>query len=778
MKKGFTLVELLVSIVVIVLLTLLVIPGIQKLQSNNQKSLYQSYEKIVYEYGEAEQTLGLVDICNIEHLKYVKDDCNGYVLEENGKRHAYISCGDNYQTDGYNNAYACTSCDSCQSRESLGKIDVTATAGGEVYQVNRPYGEIKYVNTEDIQLTFRVSEKIDRFAYYNAANNTQLGLCDEIQKTGDIYTCNISINKTGMYFVKAYVNGKLSNYKAYFNIKIDKEPPTFSFANNTTTFDMNTDEWDNYELYPYTNQIIDLNDNIGVKSLTYKIDTGIEKSILVDNHNISENLFGTHSLTVVATDDAGNNTTKSLNLNFIRNKKNDVITITKFNITYDGNNHSASGSAKSGLSLSFVYYSDSSCNNIVSSIKDAKTYYARVTTTGNYAYNAYSGCHEVGTINKKVANLSLSETSGTLTYETNKNVTITKDGDGLLSCSSSNNSIATCTISGNTLTIVPKANSSDNQDATITVTSSATTNYLEKSVTFEATVNRKLLVCPDSPSEKTYTGSNQESGITCPNESSSSGTTSATNGGTYYHNCNANTGYKFAITCSVPWVINQPVSVTCSITTTPESNTSKELVINTNVGVDYLVDNPYSWTSETSGFGTQSTKIVTAAGTYTAYVKDKMGNTANCSITLGSRKEYRKSVCTGSRSYTNWGNDSYVIDTGCTPSSTNYKQIMCETAYQVQLVETRPSENATTVYGPSWHLNEADAKAHCNSFKSTCNGGAVCTCNFRTANYKKHTQTRDCTCSPFGDWSEWQTESISTSCSIKVQTRNALYVTN
>ena len=70
---------------------------------------------------------------------------------------------------------------------------------------------------------------------------------------------------------------------------------------------------------------------------------------------------------------------------------------------------------------------------------------------------------------KKASTISLSSSSGTLTYGTNKTPTITSEGDGTISCTTSDSSVATCSVSGTTLTVTPKANTSDGLTATITV---------------------------------------------------------------------------------------------------------------------------------------------------------------------------------------------------------------------------------------------------------------------------------------------------------------------
>ena len=160
-------------------------------------------------------------------------------------------------------------------------------------------------------------------------------------------------------------------------------------------------------------------------------------------------------------------------------------------------------------------------------------------------------------MNKANPYLSLSVASGTLTYGANENVTITKDGDGTLSCTSSNSSVATCSISGKILTITPKANTSDNLKATITVSLAEAKNYVASNVTYESTVNRRTLTCPTSPAAKTYNAEKQLNDVSCPGGSTQGGVGEGTNAGTYNRTCGANAGYKFTSACSIVLTINK-----------------------------------------------------------------------------------------------------------------------------------------------------------------------------------------------------------------------------
>ena len=190
-----------------------------------------------------------------------------------------------------------------------------------------------------------------------------------------------------------------------------------------------------------------------------------------------------------------------------------------------------------------------------------------VTCTGDGSHNTVTkSCSIV----QHSTTMSISASSGTLTYGTNGSVTVTTNSDGAISCTTSDSAVATCSVSGKTVTITPKANTADNKTATITIKQAASTNYVAAAnKTYTATVNRKTISCPGSPANKKYSGSSQASGISCPGGSTAGGTQSATNTGSYSQSCSANSGYKFASTCSVAWKIVQ----NCSAGTYLKANT-------------------------------------------------------------------------------------------------------------------------------------------------------------------------------------------------------------
>ena len=105
-------------------------------------------------------------------------------------------------------------------------------------------------------------------------------------------------------------------------------------------------------------------------------------------------------------------------------------------------------------------------------------------------------------VSKAEGKLTLSATSGTITYPSNTTFTVSGN-TGTLSVSSNNNNIATASVSGNTVTV--KSGTTAGK-ATITVTSAEASNYNEKSATYTATVNNGTISLSATPYNGTYDG--------------------------------------------------------------------------------------------------------------------------------------------------------------------------------------------------------------------------------------------------------------------------------
>ena len=110
-KKGFTLVELLATIVIISLIMSLVLPSALRLSQENSDTIYHEYESMMEEYAAISdyKDQDIIHLSDLQELNTVKKECKGYVVVDhtssNLEYKAYISCGDKYITDGYDNDY-------------------------------------------------------------------------------------------------------------------------------------------------------------------------------------------------------------------------------------------------------------------------------------------------------------------------------------------------------------------------------------------------------------------------------------------------------------------------------------------------------------------------------------------------------------------------------------------------------------------------------------------------------------------------------------------------
>ena len=82
MKKGFTLTELLVSIVIITMILMIALPAITNIIQKNNKDLCDSYKKMFIEYAmvsDKRETSTNINLTDIDGLDKVKKECTGYI---------------------------------------------------------------------------------------------------------------------------------------------------------------------------------------------------------------------------------------------------------------------------------------------------------------------------------------------------------------------------------------------------------------------------------------------------------------------------------------------------------------------------------------------------------------------------------------------------------------------------------------------------------------------------------------------------------------------------
>ena len=186
----------------------------------------------------------------------------------------------------------------------------------------------------------------------------------------------------------------------------------------------------------------------------------------------------------------------SKQLSFLINKANDIISISLLNATYTGNVVSTRAIATSGLSVSLVYYTDSSCktktpatNNSVagSAPINVGTYYAIGSTSGNNNYNkTTSGCNKaivIGKANSKI-------TCTPKTYNGNVQVIATCEGGTIYNSSQreAGRYQINCQGDANHTTVATTCSLSEVQISLATVSAIASQTYTGKAVTPTPTV--------------------------------------------------------------------------------------------------------------------------------------------------------------------------------------------------------------------------------------------------------------------------------------------------
>lgn len=110
-KNGFTLIEVLATIIIIAIIMSLVFPAALRVSKNNKTKIYGEYEKMMVEYAKVSplRNRDVINLLELEELDKVKRECIGYVTishsENNTTYTAYISCGEQYETEGFDPSY-------------------------------------------------------------------------------------------------------------------------------------------------------------------------------------------------------------------------------------------------------------------------------------------------------------------------------------------------------------------------------------------------------------------------------------------------------------------------------------------------------------------------------------------------------------------------------------------------------------------------------------------------------------------------------------------------
>ena len=205
-------------------------------------------------------------------------------------------------------------------------------------------------------------------------------------------------------------------------------------------------------------------------------------------------------------------------------------------------------------------------------------------------------------VSRAEGKLTLSATSGTITYPSNATFTVSGN-TGTLSVSSNNNNIATASVSGNTVTV--KSGTTAGK-ATITVTSAAATNYNVKSATYTATVQNGTISLSATPYTGTYDGKAHNAITNVSVNPSDAKLEYSINGGTYSMTMPTITNVSsFTVTVRATKVGYKTISITKTISVALNINAFK-------IGdyVNYKYDSAGSYTIAARYSGNSSDRAI------------------------------------------------------------------------------------------------------------------------------------------------------------------------
>ena len=106
-KKGFTLVELLATIVIIAFIMGIVLPSATRISKENQNKMCEAYQDMMVEYAQASKYRNkfYIDLDELDELSDVIKDCDGYVtIDYEGEKpvyKAFISCENECHTEEF-----------------------------------------------------------------------------------------------------------------------------------------------------------------------------------------------------------------------------------------------------------------------------------------------------------------------------------------------------------------------------------------------------------------------------------------------------------------------------------------------------------------------------------------------------------------------------------------------------------------------------------------------------------------------------------------------------
>ena len=253
--------------------------------------------------------------------------------------------------------------------------------------------------------------------------------------------------------------------------------------------------------YP-SNATFTVSGNTGTLSVSSNNNNIATASVSGNTVTVKSGTTAGKAIITVTSAEASNYNEKSATYTATVNNGTISLSATPYNGTYDGKAHNALTNVSANPSDAKIEYSTN--GTTYSTTMPTVTNSSSFTVTVKASKEGYKTqiTTETVKVSKAEGKLTLSATSGTITYPSNATFTVSGN-TGALSVSSNNNNIATASVSGNTVTV--KSGTTAGK-ATITVTSATATNYNAKSATYTATVNNGTISLSATPYNGTYDG--------------------------------------------------------------------------------------------------------------------------------------------------------------------------------------------------------------------------------------------------------------------------------
>ena len=243
MKKGFTLVEILATIVIIALIAGIGVVAVRSYLITSDEKYYNALASGILLAGddyfhdhrdllptgnEISDPVNLNDLISSRYMEQVKDSkgnvCTGYIkaYRENNK-YNYKVCliceTDNYVSSGCDDTYS-------------SKITIIGEKkSGGTYNLNKSYNSVEYTN-DDVKVYFEMNEYLHYdVGRYDVINTKNPGTIFKTCTADNEGKCDITITESGTYEVRAYNKaGKLIASSQQFSVKIQRNGPSFNIS--------------------------------------------------------------------------------------------------------------------------------------------------------------------------------------------------------------------------------------------------------------------------------------------------------------------------------------------------------------------------------------------------------------------------------------------------------------------------------------------------------------------------------------------------------------------